>query len=114
MALKLRQGQVWKTEDEFVRIVHLERLEVKYKTMRDLKSGEGEHRTGTKKDFCRLIKNATLLSAKSAETPVSEAPVQEPAAVEVPAEETTQVEEAAEAPAEEIVAEEASNTPPVE
>lgn len=64
MALRLRQGQVWKSEDEFIRIVHLERLEVKYKTLRDLKSGEGEHHTATKKEFCRLLKNCTLIPAK--------------------------------------------------
>mgnify|MGYP007047022314 CR=1 FL=1 len=64
MALILRQGQVWKGADEFVRIVQLERLEVKYKTMPDLSSGKGEHRTGTKKEFCRMIKGYTLLNAK--------------------------------------------------
>ena len=110
MALKLRQGQVGKTADEFVQIVHLERLQVKYKTMRDLKSDAGEHRTGTKKDFCRLIKNATLLSAKgpssiavvtekpTEETPTTEAPVEEAPVEEAPAEETS-VEETSDTPA---------------
>ncbi len=64
MTLKLRQGQVWKRDDDFIRIVHLEKLEVKYKTMKNLESGEGEHRTSTKKEFCRLLKTYTLLPAK--------------------------------------------------
>jgi hypothetical protein len=60
--MKLQQGQVWKLEQEYLRIVHLERLEVKYKALKDLGSGEGTHRHVTKKEFCRLIKNGTLLS----------------------------------------------------
>ncbi len=59
--MRLRQGQVWKTETGFIRIVHLERLAVDYKAMLDLESGEGEHRHATKKEFCRLIKQAELL-----------------------------------------------------
>ena len=59
--MKLRQGQVWKCGDEFVRIVHLERLEVGYKSARDLKFTDGKHQLTSKKDFCRLLKGATLL-----------------------------------------------------
>jgi len=62
--VKLQQGQVWKCGAEFVRIVHLARLEVGYKTFKNLKTGEGEHRHTSKKDFCRLLKGATLLSLK--------------------------------------------------
>lgn len=57
--MKLQQGQVWKAGEEYLRIVNLERLEVKYKTMRDLTTREGTHHHVTKKQFCRLIKNAT-------------------------------------------------------
>jgi len=64
MALKLRQGQVWQHGDEFIRIVQLERLEVGYKVQKSLKSGAGEHRHTSKKDFCRLLKSATLLDPK--------------------------------------------------
>ena len=64
MGLKLQQGQVWKHGREFVRIVHLARLEVGYKVMKDLKSGEGTHHHTSKKDFCRLLKSCTLLRAK--------------------------------------------------
>lgn len=61
-AMKLRQNQVWHLGGEFLRIVALERLEVSYKTMKNLATGEGKHVTATKKEFCRLIKNATLLT----------------------------------------------------
>ena len=61
--MKLRQNQVWKTGGEFLRIVVLERLEVRYKVMADLASGEGKHHSVTKKEFCRLIKGATLITA---------------------------------------------------
>jgi hypothetical protein len=71
MALKLQQGQVWKHGKEFVRIVHLARLEVGYKVMKDLKSGQGTHQQTSKKDFCRLLKSATLLAAKKTRNPPS-------------------------------------------
>jgi hypothetical protein len=59
--LKLQQGPVWKAGDEFLRIVDLQRLEVKYKATKDLSGDEGTHHHVTKKQFCRLIKGATLL-----------------------------------------------------
>ena len=61
--MKLAQNQVWKQGDEFLRIVALERLEVQYKAMANLATGEGKHHRVTKKEFCRLIKGATLLTA---------------------------------------------------
>ena len=64
MTLKLRQGQVWKHGDEFIRIVRLERLEVGYKTFKDLQSAEGKHLHTSKKDFCRLLKDCRLLTPK--------------------------------------------------
>jgi hypothetical protein len=60
--MKLQQGQIWKKGDEFLRIVHVERLEVKYKAMKNLVSREGTPHHVTKKEFCRLLKGATLLS----------------------------------------------------
>ena len=60
--MKLRQNQIWHLGGEFVRIVALERLEVRYKTMKNLATGEGKHVTATKKEFCRLIKGAKLLA----------------------------------------------------
>jgi hypothetical protein len=41
--MKLCQGQVWKSGKEYIRIVKLERL-------------------ASKKDFCRLLKQARLLA----------------------------------------------------
>jgi hypothetical protein len=58
--VKLQQGQVWKCGDQYVRIVHLERLEVGYKSASNLKFSDGKHQHTSKKDFCRLLKGATL------------------------------------------------------
>jgi hypothetical protein len=60
--MKLQQGQTWKCGEEYVRIVHLERLEVGYKSLKSLKSSEGAHQRTTKKAFCRMLKGATLLT----------------------------------------------------
>jgi hypothetical protein len=65
MPLKLQQGQVWKAGAEHIRIVRLNRLEVEYKSQLDLASPDGTHHRATKKEFCRLIKAATLLPTKS-------------------------------------------------
>ena len=59
--MKLQQGQIWKVGETYLRIVHLERLEVKYKEMKDLASREGTHHHVTKKQFCREIKNGVLI-----------------------------------------------------
>ena len=63
--MKLQQGQVWKCGEEYVRIVHLERLSVGYKSAPNLRFADGKHLHTSKKDFCRLLKGATLLAAKS-------------------------------------------------
>ncbi len=60
--MKLQQNQVWKLGDEFLRIVRLERLAVEYKQVKNLGSPEGRHFQVSKKEFCRLIKIATLLT----------------------------------------------------
>jgi hypothetical protein len=60
--MKLRQAQVWKCGDHYLRIVQVQRLEVGYKSVANLSRGEGPHLKVTKKEFCRLIKTATLLS----------------------------------------------------
>ncbi len=60
--MKLQQGQIWQCGDEFVRIVQLERLEVGYKSALNAKFIEGKHCHTSKKDFCRLLKGATLIS----------------------------------------------------
>ena len=60
--MKLQQGQIWKCGDEYVRIVQLERLEVGYKSALNLKFADGKRGHTSKKDFCRLLKGATLVS----------------------------------------------------
>ena len=70
--MKLQQGQVWKQDQEYIRIVRLERLEVEYKSMTSLHSREGKKLVTSKKDFCRLLKQARLLPpAKILPTPMS-------------------------------------------
>ncbi len=61
MEIKLQQGQVWKQGDSFLRIVRLARLEVEYKSITDIVTREGTRHHVTKKEFCRLLKGATLL-----------------------------------------------------
>ncbi|MFO8027086.1 MAG: hypothetical protein R6U56_05440 [Opitutales bacterium] len=67
--MKLEQGQIWKTHPDthshegkplYLRIVRLERLSVGYKEMSDLATGDGRHKSATKKQFCRMIKGAEL------------------------------------------------------
>jgi hypothetical protein len=63
--MKLKQGQIWKCDEEYVRIVQLERLEVRYKSATNLQFTGGKHQHTSKKDFCRLLKGATLLATKT-------------------------------------------------
>ena len=69
--MKLQQGQIWKTSPEvhshegkpvYLRIVELERLSVGYKEMLKPNTKDGTHKQATKKVFCRLIKQAELVS----------------------------------------------------
>jgi len=60
--MKLCQGQVWKKEKEYIRIVKLERLTVEYKSLPNLGNKEGTLHSTSKKDFCRLLKQARLLA----------------------------------------------------
>jgi hypothetical protein len=60
--MKLQQDQVWQQGDTYLRILHLERLKVRYKQMKDVTSKAGTHHDVSKKEFCRLIKGATLLA----------------------------------------------------
>jgi hypothetical protein len=66
MGLKLEQNQTWKTGNVYVRIVELRRLEVKFKEVLDLSSRDGSHHTVSKKEFCRLLKGATLVDPEDA------------------------------------------------
>ena len=62
--MKLQQGQTWKLGEQYVRISRLERLAVEYKTITDLVTKAGERQRTTKKEFCRLIKGAVLLTSQ--------------------------------------------------
>ena len=76
--MKLQQGQIWKCAGQYVRIVHLERLEVGYKSFKTLKSPEGIHQHTRKKDFCRLLKGAVLLSPDKQKVAGEEVPKEAP------------------------------------
>ena len=67
MPLKLKQSQTWKCGDKFIRIVKLERLEVGYKSATAPNLTGGSHHQTSKKDFCRMLKGATLLEEKNPE-----------------------------------------------
>jgi len=60
--VRLQQGQIWQCGNEYVRIVQLERLEVSYKSASNPRFTDGKHGHTSKKDFCRLLKGATLVS----------------------------------------------------
>ena len=64
--MRLQQNQVWKQGDQYIRIVNLERLRVDYKAMAGLTSKEGERHQVTKKELCRLLKGAVLVSSAEA------------------------------------------------
>jgi hypothetical protein len=63
MAIKLQQSQIWIVNNAYLRIVRVERLEVAYKKLKEPNSKEGTHQHASKKEFCRLIKGARLLTA---------------------------------------------------
>jgi len=60
--IRLQQNQVWRKGDRFFRIVHLERLSVDYKEMKDPATKEGVHLHATKKEFCRMLRGAELVT----------------------------------------------------
>jgi hypothetical protein len=60
--MKLQQNQLWKLGNDYILIVRLERLAVHYKAFQDILLRHGIHQDVTKKQFCRLIKPATLIS----------------------------------------------------
>ena len=73
--MKLCQAQVWKKDGQYIRIVRLERLEVEYKSHPSLASKSGTRVVTSKKDFCRLLKGAHLLSAGKKLPAINEADV---------------------------------------
>lgn len=75
--IKLRQAQVWKQGGEYFRIVRLERLVVEYKSTTSMIAKKGTHHTVSKKEFCRLIKQAELQESAKTST-ANEADVNAP------------------------------------
>ena len=67
-SVKLQQGQVWKQGEQYLRIVFLGRLEVEYKAVQDLATREGIRHHVSKKEFCRLLKQAKLLTPAKIQT----------------------------------------------
>ncbi len=59
--MNLEQGQIWKKDDEYLRIVEWARLSIEYKVMKDPATKEGTLHRVSKKEFCRLLKGAVLL-----------------------------------------------------
>jgi hypothetical protein len=68
MKLKLEQGQIWKQGDTYLRIVKWSRQAIDYKAFTDLVAREGEVVGVTKKEFCRLIKGAELMTPENLAT----------------------------------------------
>ncbi|MDF1753799.1 MAG: hypothetical protein P1U89_13545 [Verrucomicrobiales bacterium] len=58
--MRLYQNQIWRKGETTFRIVQLERLSVEYKEVEDSDPEGGKRISVTKKEFCRLIKDATL------------------------------------------------------
>jgi len=77
--IKLRQAQVWKQGEEYIRIVQLERLAVEYKAAATLTSKKGTHHKVSKKEFCRLIKQAELLETTKTTSTSNQASAASPA-----------------------------------
>ena len=67
--MKLEQGQLWKTDDAYFRIVEWARLSVRYKIMTDPVEGSGTTHKLTKKEFCRMIKGAELQKTEPYSSP---------------------------------------------
>ena len=76
--MKLAQNQVYRKGGEYLRIVELDRREVQYKAVTNLLTREGTHHRVSKKEFCRLIKEATLLTHEEVRGIWLESPVRDP------------------------------------
>ncbi len=67
--MRLQQGQLWNTGDTYLRIVRWERLLIEYKAMPSADSTEGTLHQVSKKEFCRLVKHATLIAPSPSPDP---------------------------------------------
>lgn len=61
--MKLKQGQIWKTENAYVLIVEWHRMNIAYQSAesREALENGGEVIHVSKKEFCRLLKGAELV-----------------------------------------------------
>jgi len=73
--MKLQQGQLWKKDDDYLRIIHWERLAIEYKLMHGSPDRKGSMHRVSKKEFCRLLKGAELVPnvKTEADEPLEEA-----------------------------------------
>jgi hypothetical protein len=60
--IQLKQNQLWKQGDRYIRIVIWERLAIQYKETDSPDAAEGTVHDVSKKEFCKLIKGAELIS----------------------------------------------------
>ena len=63
--MKLQQGQIWQKGNNYYRITEWSRMIIQYKHTHNLDHKEGEVMEVSKKEFCRLIKGATLVDPSS-------------------------------------------------
>ena len=59
--LQLKQNQLWKQGERYLRIVIWERLAIQYKETASPDSEDGSVHQVSKKEFCKLIKGAELI-----------------------------------------------------
>ncbi|MEO0415073.1 MAG: hypothetical protein AAF226_08995 [Verrucomicrobiota bacterium] len=62
--MRIYQNQIYRKDDRTIRIVHIERLSVEYKETIDSEPEKAKHLTATKKEFCRMVKQAELISGE--------------------------------------------------
>lgn len=60
--MRLLEGQLWKVGESYWRILYRDNRRVVYKVMKDAAKKEGEEVEATKKEFCRQLKHAVLLT----------------------------------------------------
>jgi len=63
--MKLQQGQIWQKGNNYSRITEWSRMVIQYKQTQRLDRKEGEVIEVSKKEFCRLLKGATLVEPPS-------------------------------------------------
>ena len=75
--MKLAQNQVYRKDGDYIRIVELDRREVQYKSVANLLTREGTHHRVSKKEFCRLLNGATLLTQEEVRAIWLESPLRD-------------------------------------